>query len=87
MSYLRMEDLDLARKRVMIRQDLNVAVSDGRVTSDARIRASLPTIEMALEKGASVILLSHLGRPVEGQPDPQFSMRPVAGAYTSNSYR
>jgi phosphoglycerate kinase len=78
MSYLRMEDLDLARKRVMIRQDLNVPVSDGRVTSDARIRASLPTIEMALEKGASVILLSHLGRPVEGQPDPQFSMRPVA---------
>jgi phosphoglycerate kinase len=78
MSYLKMEDLDLARKRVMIRQDLNVPVSDGRVTSDARIRASLPTIERALEKGASVILLSHLGRPVEGQPEPQFSMRPVA---------
>jgi len=78
MSYLRIEDLDLARKRVMIRQDLNVPVSNGRVTSDARIRASLPTIELALEKGAAVILLSHLGRPVEGEPDPKFSMQPVA---------
>ncbi len=78
MSYLRIEDLDLTRKRVMIRQDLNVPVSDGRVTSDARIRASIPTIELALEKGAAVILLSHLGRPVEGEPDPKFSMQPVA---------
>ncbi len=78
MSYLRIEDLDLARKRVMIRQDLNVPVSDGRVTSDARIRASIPTIELALDKGAAVILLSHLGRPVEGEPDPKFSMQPVA---------
>ena len=78
MSYLRIEDLDLARKRVMIRQDLNVPVSDGRVSSDARIRASIPTIELALEKGAAVILLSHLGRPVEGEPDPKFSMQPVA---------
>jgi phosphoglycerate kinase len=78
MSYLRIEDLDLARKRVMIRQDLNVPVSDGRVTSDARIRASIPTIELALEKGAAVILLSHLGRPVEGEQDPKFSMQPVA---------
>lgn len=78
MSYQRMENMDLARKRVMIRQDLNVPVSNGRVTSDARIRASLPTIELALEKGAAVLLLSHLGRPVEGEPDPQFSMQPVA---------
>jgi phosphoglycerate kinase len=78
MSYRRIEDLDLARKRVLIRQDLNVPVSDGRVTSDARIRASLPTIELALEKGAAVLLLSHLGRPVEGQPDERFSMKPVA---------
>jgi phosphoglycerate kinase len=78
MSYLRIEDLDLARKRVMIRQDLNVPVSNGRVTSDARIRASLPTIRLALEKGAAVMLLSHLGRPVEGEPDPKFSMQPVA---------
>jgi phosphoglycerate kinase len=78
MNYLRMEDLDLAGKRVLIREDLNVPVSDGRVTSDARIRAALPTIRMALEKGAAVIILSHLGRPVEGQPDPQFSLQPVA---------
>jgi phosphoglycerate kinase len=78
MSYLKMEDLDLAGKRVMIREDLNVPVSDGRVTSDARIRASLPTVELALKEGAAVILLSHLGRPVEGEPDPKFSMRPVA---------
>ena len=81
MSYLRIENLDLARKRVMIRQDLNVPVSDGRVTSDARIRASLPTIELALEKGAAVLLLSHLGRPVEGEPDPRFSMQPVANQF------
>ena len=78
MNYLRMEDLDLAGKRVLIREDLNVPVSDGRVTSDARIRAALPTLRMALEKGAAVIILSHLGRPVEGQPDPQFSLQPVA---------
>jgi len=78
MNYLRMEDLDLAGKRVLIREDLNVPVSDGRVTSDARIRASLPTIRMALEKGAAVMILSHLGRPVEGEFDPQFSLQPVA---------
>ncbi len=78
MSYLRMENLDLAGQRVMIREDLNVPVSDGHVTSDARIRAALPTIRMALEKGAAVLLLSHLGRPVEGEFDPQFSLRPVA---------
>jgi len=78
MSYLRMEDLDLAGKRVMIREDLNVPVSDGRVTSDARIRAALPTIRMALDKEAAVLLLSHLGRPVEGQYDAQFSLQPVA---------
>jgi len=78
MNYLRMENLDLAGKRVMIREDLNVPVSNGRVTSDARIRAALPTIRLALEKGAAVILLSHLGRPVEGEPDPSFTMLPVA---------
>jgi len=78
MNYLRMEDLNLADKKVMIREDLNVPVSDGRVTSDARIRAALPTIQMALDKGAAVLLLSHLGRPVEGEPDPQYSLRPVA---------
>jgi phosphoglycerate kinase len=78
MSYLRMEDLDLAGKRVMIREDFNVPVSNGRVTSDARIRAALPTIRMALDKEAAVLLLSHLGRPVEGQYDAQFSLQPVA---------
>lgn len=78
MNYLRMEDLELAGKRVMIREDFNVPVSAGRVTSDARIVAALPTVRMALDKGAAVLLLSHLGRPLEGQFDPQFSLQPVA---------
>ena len=78
MNYLRMKDLDLAGKRVMIREDFNVTVSAGKVTSDARIQAALPTIRMALGKGAAVLLLSHLGRPVEGEADPQFSLQPVA---------
>ena len=78
MNYLRMEDLDLAGKRVMIREDFNVPVSAGRVTSDARIVAALPTIRMALDKGAAILLLSHLGRPAEGQFDAQFSLQPVA---------
>jgi len=77
-NYLRMKDLDLAGKRVMIREDFNVPVSAGKVTSDARIRAALPTIRMALDRGAAVLLLSHLGRPVEGEADPQFSLQPVA---------
>jgi phosphoglycerate kinase len=77
-NYLRMENLDLTGKRVMIREDFNVPVSEGRVTSDARIRAGLPTIQMALSKGAAVLLLSHLGRPVEGEFDAQFSLEPVA---------
>jgi phosphoglycerate kinase len=75
---LRMADLDLRGKRVLIREDLNVPVADGRVTSDARIRASLPTIQLALEKGARVILMSHLGRPKEGVPEAEFSLAPVA---------
>jgi len=78
MTYKRIEDLDLDRQKVLIRQDLNVPVSNGRVTSDARIRASLPTIRLALKKGAAVMLMSHLGRPTEGEADPVFSMRPVA---------
>ena len=78
MNFLRMDELDLTGKRVLIREDLNVPVSDGRVTSDARIRAALPTIRMALDKGAAVLLLSHLGRPVEGQYDSQLSLQPVA---------
>lgn len=75
---LRMTDLSVAGKRVMIRVDLNVPVKDGRVSSDARIRAALPTIRDALARGAAVILLSHLGRPKEGCFDPALSLRPVA---------
>ena len=77
MTIRKMQDLDLQGKRVLIRQDLNVPVKDGVVTSDARIRASLPTIKLALEKGASLMLMSHLGRPTEGESNPEFSMQPV----------
>jgi phosphoglycerate kinase len=78
MATLRMADLDLAGKRVMIREDLNVPVKDGVVSSDARIRAALPTIRLALEKNARVLILSHLGRPKEGRFEPEFSLAPVA---------
>jgi phosphoglycerate kinase len=78
MSVVRMSDLELSGKRVLIRQDLNVPVRDGKVTSDARILASLPTIRAALEAGAAVMLMSHLGRPTEGEPDDTFSLQPVA---------
>lgn len=77
MTIRKMQDVDLQGKRVLIRQDLNVPIKDGVVTSDARIRASLPTIKLALEKGASVMLMSHLGRPVEGEFDPELSLQPV----------
>lgn len=73
-----MQDLDLKGKRVVIREDLNVPMKDGRISNDKRIRAALPTIRMALDKGAGVVLLSHLGRPVEGEFDPKFSLAPVA---------
>jgi phosphoglycerate kinase len=72
-----MTDLDLAGKRVFIRADLNVPVKDGKVTSDARIRASLPTIELALKQGAKVMVTSHLGRPTEGEYNEEFSLLPV----------
>ena len=78
MSIKRMADLDLAGKRVLIRQDLNVPVKNGIVTSDIRIQASVPTIEQALAKGAAVIVMSHLGRPEEGKYDEESSMKPVA---------
>ena len=78
MSVIKMADLNLAGKRVLIREDLNVPVKDGKVTSDARIRASLPTIKMAAEAGAKVMLMSHLGRPTEGEYAEQFSLAPVA---------
>ena len=73
-----MKDQDLSAKRVLIREDLNVPVKDGKVTSDARIQASLPTIKLALEKGAAVMLMSHLGRPTEGEYEEQYSLAPVA---------
>ncbi|MDX2423925.1 MAG: phosphoglycerate kinase [Amphritea sp.] len=78
MSVLKMTELDLKGKRVLIREDLNVPVKDGQVTSDARIRASLPTIKLALEAGAKVMLMSHLGRPTEGVYDEASSLAPVA---------
>ena len=78
MSVLKMTDLDLAGKRVLIREDLNVPVKDGQVSSDARIRASLPTIELALKAGAKVMVMSHLGRPTEGEYEEQYSLAPVA---------
>lgn len=78
MTILRMIDLDLKGKRVLIREDLNVPVKDGRVTSDIRIQASMPTIRHAMEAGAKVMLMSHLGRPEEGVFDDDASMRPVA---------
>lgn len=78
MSFLRMEELDLAGKRVMIREDFNVPLAAGRVTSDIRLRAAVPTIKLALDCGAAVILLSHLGRPVEGHYNDEFSLAPVA---------
>lgn len=74
----RMQDLPLAGKRVLIRSDLNVPLKDGRVADDTRIRAALPTYRAALEQGAAVGVLSHLGRPKEGKPDPDASLAPVA---------
>lgn len=73
-----MTDLDLANQRVLIREDLNVPIKDGVVSSDARIRAALPTICLAMAAGARVVLMSHLGRPVEGEADSSFSLQPVA---------
>ena len=78
MTVLKMTDLDLQGKRVLIREDLNVPVKDGVVKSDARILASLPTIKLALEKGAAVMVCSHLGRPSEGQYSEEDSLKPVA---------
>src|ERR1700733_341065 len=78
MNVLRMSDTDLRGKRVLIREDLNVPVQAGEVTSDARIRAALPTIRYAIDQRAKVFILSHLGRPTEGVYDEQFSLAPVA---------
>lgn len=81
MSILSMADLDLTNQRVLIREDLNVPVKDGRVTSAKRIQAALPTIHLAIEKGAKVILLSHRGRPMEGQYNEEQSLLPIANYF------
>lgn len=78
MSLISMQDVDLKSKRVLIREDLNVPIKDGIITSDQRLRAALPTLQKALDAGAGVIVLSHLGRPTEGQYDPKLSLQPVA---------
>ena len=85
MTLLKMLDCDLAGKRVLIRLDLNVPITNGRVSSDARIRAALPTIKSAIAAGGRVMLMSHLGRPVEGQFEEQYSLAPVA-VYLSNLF-
>ncbi|PSD28923.1 phosphoglycerate kinase, partial [Stenotrophomonas maltophilia] len=78
MSIVRMTDLDLSGKRVLIRQDLNVPIENGRITSEQRITASLPTLKRALEQGAAVMVTSHLGRPKEGVWSEADSLAPVA---------
>ena len=78
MNFLRMSELSLTDKVVLIREDLNVPIKEGKVASDARLQASLPTIKMALQKGAAVIVCSHLGRPTEGNPETIYSLAPVA---------
>jgi phosphoglycerate kinase len=78
MTVINMSELDLAGKRVLIREDLNVPLADGAITSDVRIRAALPTLRAALEAGAAVMVMSHLGRPTEGEPEARFSLAPVA---------
>ncbi|MGH8140894.1 MAG: phosphoglycerate kinase [Steroidobacteraceae bacterium] len=78
MQLLRMTDLSLRGQRVLIREDLNVPVQSGQVSSDARIRAAVPTLRTALDQGARVFILSHLGRPEEGKPEPKYSLAPVA---------
>ncbi len=77
-----MLDLDISQQTVLIRQDLNVPIDDGVITSDARLRASLPTIKAALDKNAAVLLMSHLGRPIEGTPESQYSLQIVADYLT-----
>jgi phosphoglycerate kinase len=78
MRIVKMNDLDLAGKKVLIRQDLNVPVKDGVITSDQRIRAALPTIQHCINAGARVMIMSHLGRPTEGNPEGQYSLQAVA---------
>jgi len=83
MAFIKLTDLDLAGKRVLIRADLNVPVKDGKVTSDARITASMPTIEHCVQAGAKVMVMSHRGRPEEGKADEENSMAPIAADMSS----
>ncbi|GAA6172335.1 phosphoglycerate kinase [Colwellia sp. KU-HH00111] len=78
MTIINMANIDLANKRVLIREDLNVPIQDGKITSDARLLAALPTIQQALEAGAKVMVMSHLGRPTEGEFNEEYSLKPVA---------
>ena len=78
MTLIKMSDIDLCNKRVLIREDLNVPIKNGIITSDQRLQAALPTLRYALNAGAAVIVLSHLGRPEEGTVDPRFSLQPIA---------
>ena len=78
MNIKKMTELDLQGQRVLIREDLNVPISDGVITSDARLRAALPTMKMAIQMGAKLMVTSHLGRPTEGVYDAAFSLAPVA---------
>jgi phosphoglycerate kinase len=77
MSIIKMADLSLANQRVLIREDLNVPLEDGKITSDARLRAAIPSLKLALESGAKVMVMSHLGRPTEGKPEGEFSLKAV----------
>jgi phosphoglycerate kinase len=79
----RLVDLDIANQRVLIREDLNVPIRDGVITNERRLQAALPTIRLALDKGAAVLVMSHLGRPKEGEPDPKLSLAPVAAAMSA----
>ena len=78
MSVINMDEVDLSGKHVLIREDLNVPIANGKISSDVRVRAALPTVRKALEANAAVMLMSHLGRPVEGGPDARFSLKPIA---------
>lgn len=84
MNLIKMSDIDLSGKRVLIREDLNVPIKEGMITSDQRLQAALPTIKSALDSGAAVIVLSHLGRPEEGKYENKFSLEPVADYLKEN---
>lgn len=84
MNLITMRDLDLHGKRVLIREDLNVPIKDGLITSDQRLQAALPTLRAALDAGAGVLVLSHLGRPEEGHYDKRFSLQPVADYFAEH---